>query len=781
MISSPEKINLSQNKGKLFKTKAQTQIISILTLHFSHATPWAYLLYMFNTYSTTGGKMNFLKKIFNRKSKKIQIGSSKPTFNEKHKALFPPVDDTIETFHDHYEVHDHFRPLEDIHNIATVEWIDRQNEKFSDYISGMTKSQEQTSAFFKKVRDYESETIPSQYGDYHFSSYNDGKSNHSIYQVRKGSVEAQARTLIDPNALNKEGTTAVQGIYPSPDGKHVAYILSENGSDSSTLYLLDTETGINISDKIENCRFSNVIWDKDAKGFHYTYPMHDENKRREIKHHKLGEDVANDRQIFAPQDLEQAWSHYSTSRDKEYEWISYGVGTSRTHGLSYRMRGETCDFKKVIDDGLGKLSPIGEVNGRMYAVTDIDAPNSRLVSIDLNNPTPENWETLMEGKADKILSSAFIQQGKLFVTHDVDTAEQLSVYDLACTHLYDVKFPLEHCLWSPSKFTPEDTKIKMSFTSNQQAGDVYEYDILKNSFELIKQSAMKENLKDCIVERIYATSKDGTKVPMTVIRRSDIELDGSAAVKLYGYGGFNVPLTPGFKPSVAHWVRAGGIYVEANLRGGGEFGREWYDQGRLHNKQNVFDDFIGCAEHLIKGKYTSKKRLAIAGGSNGGLLTAACYLQRPDLFGAVISAVPVIDMFRFQHGTYGAAWKSDYGNPDIKKDFNTAAKYSPLHNVKSGAKYPPILINTGDHDDRVLPWHSYKFAATLQAKANDNNTVLLRVGKNVGHGAGKSQEKQIKEFSEVFAFLEKTLGSIDQKTYKKSLSITQRLKNKIKR
>ncbi|MDE2336305.1 MAG: S9 family peptidase, partial [Alphaproteobacteria bacterium] len=289
------------------------------------------------------------------------------------------------------------------------------------------------------------------------------------------------------------------------------------------------------------------------------------------------------------------------------------------------------------------------------------------------------------------------------------------------------------------------------------------------------KSSTPIDLKDCIVERVYATSKDGTRVPMTVIRHPDTRLDGTAATLLYGYGGFNVPLEPGFSAGIAQWVRAGGIYVQANLRGGGEYGQEWHDAGRRENKQNVFDDFAACAEHLIKNKYTINKRLAIQGGSNGGLLTLATMIQRPELFGAVISEVPVADMFRFHIGSYyGYSWKSDYGDPDIKEDFNTAAKYSPLHNVKKGLEHPPLLIKTDAHDDRVLPWHSYKMAATLQTRENRKSLTLLKVRTDGGHSAGMTEDQWYRDAASVRAFLAMTLGPIDQNAYKAALAAQKR-------
>ncbi|TVQ81638.1 MAG: S9 family peptidase [Micavibrio sp.] len=703
------------------------------------------------------------------KHKKIRIGSPPPSVEALKRALNPPHDDTVETLHG-YQVHDHFRPLEKIDDKTVTDWIDRQNEKFQDYIKGSDTAQKSVRRFMAQMWNRESESIPAAYGKYAFTHYNDGRSNHAVFQVRpKDDPEAKPRVLIDPNKIDPTGKTALSGAFPSPDGKRVAYLLSENGSDAKTLYVMDTKTGQHLADKIDGFRFGNVAWDKDGKGFHYGYPMNDAKKRSFVKHHTLGADVKKDKTVFEPKDAEMASAGFFRPRHSKHDWISTHIGTNPKNGLYYRPSGTDAPFKKLIDDGIATVSPVAEIDGKIYTVTKLDAPKGRLVRFELNDPAPEKWETLIAEDANDTLESAFVHQGRLFVTHSHDTADRLKVHDLDGKFQYDVKLPLPLALFSIAKFTAQDKKLVFSISNDQQSGNRYEYDVAKNDFKLLKKNTLPYDLTDCVVERITATSKDGTKVPMTVIRHPDTKLDGSAAVKLYGYGGFDIPLTPAFSAGMAHWVKNGGIYVRANLRGGGEYGQDWYDQGRCENKQNVFDDFIACAEHLVKKKYTNPKRIAIEGGSNGGLLTAATVLQRPDLFGAVISAVPVIDMFRFQLGTYGAAWKSDYGDPSIKKDFETAARYSPLHNVKNGAKFPPVLIKTGDHDDRVLPWHAYKFAATMQAHGHPENQTLLRVSKNTGHGAGKSQQDSLIEIAETHAFLEKALGPIDQNAYKAAL------------
>jgi prolyl oligopeptidase len=692
---------------------------------------------------------------------------------ESHKPVAGKDTKAVNSLHGR-DLPDPYRPLENLDSFTTALWVKAQNQRFAQFVSDVD-GQDDLENTLNNIWNYETESLPARYGGRYFASYNDGQSSQSVYRVRD-TKDHEPRTLIDPNKLSKDGTVALSGVFPSPDGKYVAYLTSEAGSDAQVLRVRDVETGQDLRDVIEDCRFTSLRWDHNSnEGFTYTYPAHDDLKRRIVKHHRIGDPIADDKIVFEVKDVanSSAFAGRIYNEDFEpsgYEYAGEVIGTNKANALYIKKPGKDSKFEVLIDDKVTTITPVAMVGGKLYAQTDYDAPQGRIVEVDLDNPKPQNWKTVVEPEGKDSLGWAMVHQGQLVVSYSHDTASKVSFYDLKGTHKHDMPLPPQSVA-AFGKVNKNDDHYNISVFSFQSPPSQYKYDIHSNTLRMTKKSAAKVNLEDdVIVERIEATSKDGTKVPMTVIRRKDVELDGTAATKLYGYGGFNVPLSPGFSFGVYNWVSQGGIYVQANLRGGGEFGSDWYDQGRLMNKQNVFDDFIACAEHLIKNKYTKPARLNINGGSNGGLLTLATMLQRPDLFGAVTSHVPVTDMYRFHKFTYGAAWKSDYGDIEGNQvHFNAASKYSPLHNVKKDVSYPPTLVMTGDHDDRVVPSHAYKFVATMNEIANDNSLCLLRVEKDAGHGAGKPKEKVIREMVEEHAFLIKTLGPIDQKAYKATL------------
>lgn len=690
----------------------------------------------------------------------------------------PPMDNSVVEIKHGIPVSDPFRPLEDLDAPATATWVGKQNAKFEDYITGQDDSMKRAEAFMTEALDYDSHSLPSKYGKNWFRTFHKSLAAQSVVEVGE-SEEGPWRTLFDPNTLSQDGTVALSGWTPSADGKRVAYLVSEAGSDAQTLRIRDVETGQDLPDVIENCRFTSVRWDKgSSEGFHYTYPTHDGTRRNAVKHHTIGDAVANDKTLYEKPEENSFVGIYWLSTAK-YEWATHYIGTDKNGGLAYRPFGSQEEFKELTAARTYTISPITELDdGKILAVTNKDAARGKLVKIDLANPQPENWQEIIPEHKTDVLNSAMVHKGKLFTFYTEDTADAVRVYTPEGQHLHNMPLPTQSVA-GYARIQKDDDFFTMQISGWQTRGAVYRYDIEKNTLDFVRKGPAKHDMSDCIVERVHATSKDGTKVPMTIVRHPDTKLDGTAATILYGYGGFNVPLTPGYDSSIMHFVKSGGIYVQANLRGGGEFGEEWYNGGRLDKKQNVFDDFIACAEHLIEGKYTSNKRLVINGGSNGGLLTSATMLQRPDLFGAVITEVAVTDMFRFHLATYGAAWKSDYGDPDIKADFNVAAKYSPLHNVKAGAKYPVHLVKTADHDDRVVPWHSFKLVATLQAKSSPENVTLMRVEERAGHGAGKPTAKYIKDWAETFAFIEKSVGPVDQQQYAKKLEADAKLGTKI--
>ncbi len=705
------------------------------------------------------------------------LAAKKPCmrFEKLMRAHFPPHDSIADVLHG-VVVKDPFRPLEKIDAPETTAWVARQNERFVDFINPSTAARKEALEFLENaVPKTTRESLPSHIGDKYFVWRKaPGGKRYSLYIKDSPDEYAPARLLLNPVQIDPSGKTDIAGTYVTRDAGIIAYTLSKSGSDETTLKFMDIATGKNLDLTYENFR-SSISWDHDGQGFHYNRPKDAESKTFEVCHHKMGAQPQEDRVVYSPNTEQTRAGLFRLIKDSTdalgtHDWLSISNTEPNKHALLIRPLGSDAPFREIFPHKEGTLSPFHEVNGKIYATTSLNSPKERVVVFDVNDPAPEKWTTLIPESKDDPLTSAFIWQNRLFVNYRHDTGELTKVFDLQGKHLHDMPIP-PLSTYSMSGFRAEDKTCLISISNFQETGNVYEYHVETNQLTFKKKSVTPIDLKDCIVERIFATSKDGTKVPMSVIRHPDTKLDGTAATRLYGYGGFNISLDPAFGRFIAQWVRAGGIYVQANLRGGGEFGMEWYDAGRKKNKQNVFDDFAACAEYLSKNGYTSPARLAIEGGSNGGLLTLATVIQRPELFGAVISEVPVTDMHRFHIGSYyGYGWKSDYGDPDIKEDFNVAAKYSPLHNVKEGFKHPPILIKTDIHDDRVQPWHGFKMAATLQTKENEKSLTLLNVRTDGGHGAGMTEKQAQEDAADIFAFLHMTLGPIHQNDYKTTLS-----------
>lgn len=707
--------------------------------------------------------------------------------DERERALLPPTDNGhVDTLHGS-RVSDPFRPLEDIESKQTLDWVQRQNDRYSAFVAPLKDVEQATIKFLEKAKPTGmQETMPGKVGDKYTTWRKEpGETRWSLYLKDTQEYDVPARRLLNPLEIDPSGKTNITGANFTRDGKTLAYTLSVSGSDETTMKFMDVESGADLGLTYTKFR-SSALWDRDGKGFIYRQPSAEHKGSFDVLHHDMGSEIASDKTVFKAAEPEM-WTGYfrlhkdSTDDVSDYEFISYSKTEPGKNALLARKIGSGADFTEIFPFKEGTLGPIHEINGKIYAGTSLGAPNEKLIAFDINDPSPDKWQTILPENKDEKMKSAFVWQNRIFATYARDTGNVIRVFDLEGTHLHDLPVPpLSSASMGSIKF--DDPVCLLTYNNFQESGNIYKYDSRDNTLTLFKKSQTPIDLKDCIVERLHATSKDGTKVPMTVIRHPETTLDGTAATLLYGYGGFNISLSPGFSASIAEWVRSGGIYVQANLRGGGEFGEAWYNAGRKENKQNVFDDYIACAEHLIAGKYTSPARLAIQGGSNGGLLTAATVLQRPDLFGAVISEVPVTDMFRFHIGSYyGYTWKSDYGDPDIRRDFNVAAKYSPLHNVKKDFKHPPVLVKTDLHDDRVLPWHGFKFAATLQAKEDPKSLTLMNVRTDGGHGGGMSEDQWRQDIASTRAFLHKTLGPVDQKAYKAKLRAEQNIAQKKKK
>jgi prolyl oligopeptidase len=718
-----------------------------------------------------------LRHIFAR----CKVKSSSPTPKGLARALEPPHDDTQDVLHG-VTVKDPFRPLENLKAKETADWVARQNKRFDDYIAPMKPAEEEVMKFFagatpKGMR----ETMPEKYGDkYVVERREEGQKRPSYFIKDVPDYGAPAKLLLDPQQIDPSGKTAVKFVSLTDDGKTMAYALSVSGQDKASLHFMDVATGKDLDLVYNNFQTNvnkTVKWNHDGSSFYYC-ATDEATKSSELRYHKMGTPQEQDKLVYAPKQAECGGEFYMLSDEKgnpgKYEYVAkykaINVDETDKVALLVRARGSDDEWREIFPMKEGLLKPVAEVNGRTLMWTNYGAPNAKLVSVDMNEPSPDKWQTVLPESGKDPLRDVFVWQDKIFATYSHNSGQELRVFDLSGKHLHDAPIsPLS--TFTIGKVSKDDPVVPISFGSLQEAPSVYNYNSADNTMALAKKTLVPIDLKDCIVEQIEATSKDGTKVPLTIVRGKDTKLDGTAATLLYGYGGFNISLEPDFNNSIAQWVRAGGIYVKAHLRGGGEFGQDWYDGGRQANKQHVFDDFIAAAECLIDKKYTTNKRLAIEGGSNGGLLTLATILQRPHLFGAVVSSVPVADMFRFHIGSFeGFSWKSDYGDPDVKKDFDVSRKYSPLHNVKKGFKHPPLLIKTDIHDDRVLPWHSLKMAATLLSFEDPSSQTFLKVKTDGGHSAGMTEAQRFADIATVRAFLVKNLGPIDQNEYKAQLA-----------
>lgn len=670
----------------------------------------------------------------------------------------PPKSDLVETFHG-VAVPDPYRTLEEMDAPATKAWVEAQNAHLATFLAAQADLIAATTKDLSGVMDYPRQSAPSHHGRYWTRSYNPGLAPQPIIQIADAPT-GPWRTLLDTHAIDPSGNTSLSGLFFTEDGSLTAYTLSVGGGDETTLYVMETATGAQI-DQINDCRFTGVTWDLDNKGFHYTYPASANETRLVLKHHVLGRDAAADPVIFQ-HEHPQSNVGFGRYRDSGMEVVSVEIGTDSRSLIFWRLSGES-DFKQLTAE-MEFIAPVELIDGKIYAVSKARSPQGELITID---PTTGARTTIIPARTDAVLESASLTAGRLLLAYSYDAADEVMLADLDGTIVGKMDLPVQSTI-SFSSDNKDDSGCYVTVSSYVTPGTQYWYDYASNQLTHFADSACPITLADCIVERVRATSKDGTAVPMTIIRHPDTKLDGTAAVKLYGYGGFDVSLTPAFAPlTIASWIKAGGIYARANLRGGGEFGTQWGEDGKKHKKQNVFDDFIACAEKLIADHYTSPARLVIEGGSNGGLLTLACMLQRPDLYGAVLSHVPVADMLRFDLHTYGAYWKSDYGDPKADAaDFKVSMAYSPLHNVKAGQLYPPHLVLTGDHDTRVAPLHSYKFVATMQEKADPQTLSFLRVEMDAGHGAGTSLQKSLDEAATIMGFCAATIGPINQTAYK---------------
>ncbi len=669
--------------------------------------------------------------------------------------------DQVDDYHG-TKVADPYRWLEDDNSAETKAWVQAENKVTFDYLNQIPE-REQLKKRLTELWNYAKYTAPTKEGKYYFYSKNDGLQNQSVFYVAD-SVKDEGRVLLDPNKLSKDGTVALSGMAISDDGKLLAYGLSGAGSDWQTWHFRDVETGKDLPDVLENIKFSGASWTKDEKGVFYSrFPEADEKSKltrinyfQKLYYHKLGTPQSEDILIYERPDDKEMGVGGGVSEDGKWLIISVTKGTAPMNMVFYKDLSKT-DSKvmPLVDKLEADYSFIGNDGSKFYFRTDKDSPLGRVVMADVNDKKSV-WKEIIP-QAKETLGSVDFVNNQLIGNYLKDAYTQIRIYDLNGKFVRNVDLP---GIGTTNGFSGKryDTETFYTYSSFNAPPTIYHYDMKTGKSEIFRQSDVKFNPNDYEVKQVKYASKDGTMIPMFIVHKKGIKLDGNNPTLLYAYGGFNISLTPGFSVSRIVWMENGGVYAVPNLRGGGEYGEEWHKAGTKLQKQNVFDDFIGAAEYLIKNKYTRPEKLAISGGSNGGLLIGATLNQRPDLFGAALPAVGVMDMLRFQKFTIGRAWTSDYGSSDNAEEFAAIYKYSPLHNIKEGTKYPAVLVTTSDHDDRVVPAHSFKYAATLQEAQGGDAPVLIRIETNAGHGAGKPTAKVIEEQADVYGFLMKNLG-----------------------
>ncbi|MEH2233460.1 MAG: prolyl oligopeptidase family serine peptidase [Nostoc sp.] len=660
-------------------------------------------------------------------------------------------------------VADPYRWLEDPDSEETRTWIEAQNQVTFGYLSEIP-AREKIKQRLTKLWDYEKYGIPFQEGDRYFYFKNDGLQNQSVFYTLK-TLDDQPKVLLDPNKLSEDGTVALSGLSISEDGKLLAYGLSSSGSDWQEWKVRDIETGEDLQDHLKWIKFSGASWTHDNQGFFYSRydepnektRLEDVNYYQKLYYHQLGKPQSEDVLIYHRPDQKEWGFSGGVTEDGRYLIISIWLGTdSKNLVFSKDLTNPHAEVVELINQFEADYSFIDNDDSVFYFRTDLNAPRGRVIAIDTKNPAPENWQEIIPQSAET-LESVGILNNQFVADYLKDAHSQIKIFDLKGAFIREVELP---GLGSAGGFGGKryDTETFYSFTSFTIPGTIYRYDMATGKSEIFRQPQVDFNPDEYETKQVFYHSKDGTKVPMFITHKKGIKLDGNNPTYLYAYGGFNASMTPGFSVSLLVWMEMGGVYAMPNIRGGGEYGEEWHQAGIKDQKQNVFDDFIGAAEWLIANKYTKTEKLAIAGGSNGGLLVGACITQRPDLFGAALPAVGVMDMLRFHQFTIGWAWTSEYGSADNPEEFPALYAYSPLHNIKPNTAYPATLITTADHDDRVVPAHSFKFAAALQEAHTGDAPTLIRIETKAGHGAGKPTAKIIEEAADKWAFLVRALN-----------------------
>ena len=674
--------------------------------------------------------------------------------------------DTVDTYFGN-KVADPYRWLEYDKSAATKEWVTAQNVVTQNYLAAISYRKNFQQAI-EKVFNYPKYSAPFRKGDWFYFYKNDGLQNQSVLYRQKG-LTGTVEEVLDANKLSPDGTTRLQLFSLSKDGNYAAVGLSKGGSDWQTYYVRDMKTGKDLSDELSWVKISGAAWKGD--GFYYSrYPSPEKdasglsakNENHQVYFHKVGTLQTEDMLVYENRENPQRFNTAATSEDERFLYLNVsdrgkGLDGNAIYFKDLNAVGDT-SFKAIVKDiSNDNYSVVTNTDKQFLLQTNAGAPNSKVIAVNISNPDISNAEVIIPEKAEP-LQNATTGGGKLFVDYLKDVSTRTYVYNLKGKLLKEVKYPSLGNGGGLGGYK-DDRFVFYVFTSFTVPPTIYKYDIASGASTVFRKPAVNFTPADYETKQVFYTSKDGTKIPMFIINKKGIKLDGNNVTLLYGYGGFNVNLEPGFSATLLPFLNAGGIYAQANLRGGGEYGEKWHKAGMLLNKQNVFDDFIAAGEYLIAKKYTSKQKLAIRGGSNGGLLVGAVINQRPDLFKVAIAQVGVMDMLRFHKFTIGWNWIADYGSSEKDMaDFKNLYAFSPLHNIKEGLNYPAVLVTTADHDDRVVPAHSFKYIATLQQKYKGTNPVLIRIDTNSGHGASNTK-KNIEALADIYSFIFYNMGA----------------------
>ena len=652
------------------------------------------------------------------------------------------------------EIADPYRWLEDDNSERTAEWVKAQNEVTFGYLNSLPQ-RKAIRERLEELWNYPTQSAPAKRGEWYYISRNSGLQNQSVIYRKRNLSDTEEEVFFDPNTLSEDGTVALNTGTFTKDGRYFAYSLASAGSDWVEIFVLDTKTMKPLADHIKWVKFSGASWTRDGRGFYYSaYDAPKEgdgvysaqNTNQKVYFHRLGTKQEEDILIFEDKKNPLHYHHGGESEDGKWQFITSSAGTSGTQ-LLYKRTSER-KWRTMFKGFEYDYYLLDCYNDEAMIMTNDHAANYRLVGVNL--ATGKQYDIIPEG--DSLLEAVGMAGDYLFAEYLIDAQNKIFQYDRKGNLVREVELPI---IGSVGGFDGEreDKEVYYAVTNYTTPGTIYRYDIESGKSELYHRAEVKFDSEKYETEQIFFESKDGTRVPMFVSHKKGLKLNGKNPCYLYGYGGFQINLTPSFSTTAVMFMEQGGVWCVVNLRGGSEYGEEWHKGGMLENKQNVFDDFISAAEYLIDKGYTSSKKLAIAGGSNGGLLVGACMTQRPDLYAVALPAVGVLDMLRYHRFTIGHGWVVEYGSADNKEQFEYLLKYSPLHNLREGVEYPATLVTTGDHDDRVVPAHSFKFAAELQHCHKGKNPVLIRIDTNAGHGAGKPTSKRIEEVADTFAFV----------------------------